>query len=236
VQIHRFGEDHSLPVAAPGSDFRAGVLARGGPVEVTVLHVPAGGIVGRHAAPARGLLCVVSGEGWASGPDGERRRIRSGDAACWEAGEEGEAGSKAGLTAICVEGELEVLARSVLREIDVVDYDPARAAWFEDLSAFIWSAVADIAVRIEHVGSTSVPGLAAKPIIDIDIVLRGEEDVAPAIGRSVRSGTAGSASSAWAVARRSPARRSSRSCRRRTSTPSSRTAAPTSTTGCCATC
>jgi GrpB-like predicted nucleotidyltransferase (UPF0157 family) len=33
-------------------------------------------------------------------------------------------------------------------------------------------------VSIEHVGSTSVPGLAAKPIIDIDIVVSGEDVVA----------------------------------------------------------
>jgi GrpB-like predicted nucleotidyltransferase (UPF0157 family) len=183
VQLHRFGEDHLLPVRADGSSFLAGGLARGGPVEVSVLHLRAGGLVGRHAAPVRRLLCVVEGEGWASGSDGERRRIRRADAACWEAGEEGEAGSESGLTAICVDGELEVLARSVLREIEIVDYDPAWVAWFDELRAFVWPAVADLAVRIDHVGSTSVPGLAAKPIIDMDVVLQGEEDAAPAIER-----------------------------------------------------
>jgi GrpB-like predicted nucleotidyltransferase (UPF0157 family) len=52
----------------------------------------------------------------------------------------------------------------------VVAYDPAWPQIFEDLRARIWPAVASFALGIEHVGSTSVPGLAAKPIIDLDVV------------------------------------------------------------------
>lgn len=44
---------------------------------------------------------------------------------------------------------------------------------FERLAAVVWPAVSAHALTIEHVGSTSVPGLAAKPIIDIDIVIEG---------------------------------------------------------------
>jgi GrpB-like predicted nucleotidyltransferase (UPF0157 family) len=40
-----------------------------------------------------------------------------------------------------------------------------------------------LAVRIEHVGSTSVAGLAAKPTIDIDVVIRSRGDLPAAIGR-----------------------------------------------------
>jgi GrpB-like predicted nucleotidyltransferase (UPF0157 family) len=58
-------------------------------------------------------------------------------------------------------------ARTVL----VVDYDPAWPLAFSALRAPIWEAVQDIAFSIEHVGSTSVPGLAAKPIIDMDVVM-----------------------------------------------------------------
>jgi len=53
----------------------------------------------------------------------------------------------------------------------VVDYDLAWPRLFEELKASIWDAVAGIAVAVEHVGSTSVPGLAAKPVIDIDVVV-----------------------------------------------------------------
>jgi GrpB-like predicted nucleotidyltransferase (UPF0157 family) len=50
----------------------------------------------------------------------------------------------------------------------------AQAAWAEDfgvLRARLWPVVRSGAIAIEHVGSTAVPGLAAKPIIDIDVVV-----------------------------------------------------------------
>lgn len=40
---------------------------------------------------------------------------------------------------------------------------------------------ADVAHVTEHVGSTAVPGLDAKPIIDLDVVVPGEAVVGPAI-------------------------------------------------------
>ena len=65
----------------------------------------------------------------------------------------------------------------------VVDYDPEWPRRFDDLRARIWPAVAGLADRIEHVGSTAVPGLKAKPIIDMTIVVPQRADVPPAIGR-----------------------------------------------------
>jgi GrpB-like predicted nucleotidyltransferase (UPF0157 family) len=65
----------------------------------------------------------------------------------------------------------------------VTEYDPEWPQRFEDLRARIWPAVVGVADRIEHVGSTSVPGLAAKPIIDMTIVVRQRADVPPAIDR-----------------------------------------------------
>jgi GrpB-like predicted nucleotidyltransferase (UPF0157 family) len=59
------------------------------------------------------------------------------------------------------------------RTVVVVDYDEDWPRRFEDLRARIWPAVADMAVRIEHVGSTSVAGLVAKPIIDMTVVVAG---------------------------------------------------------------
>lgn len=58
--------------------------------------------------------------------------------------------------------------------IEVRDYDPAWPDQFEKLRAeyaAAFEAAAVPFVSIEHVGSTSVPGLAAKPVIDIDIVV-----------------------------------------------------------------
>ena len=53
--------------------------------------------------------------------------------------------------------------------IEVVDYDPAWPAKFENEAARLREGLGDLAVRIDHVGSTSVPGLAAKPIVDIQV-------------------------------------------------------------------
>jgi GrpB-like predicted nucleotidyltransferase (UPF0157 family) len=61
--------------------------------------------------------------------------------------------------------------------IVVVDYDPGWPAAFERLRAAIWPVVAEVAQSVEHVGSTSVPGLAAKPIIDVSVVVGAESDV-----------------------------------------------------------
>ncbi|SDF98484.1 GrpB domain, predicted nucleotidyltransferase, UPF0157 family [Sinosporangium album] len=51
----------------------------------------------------------------------------------------------------------------------IVDYDPAWPVMFADLGAGLRRALGDVAVRIDHIGSTSVPGLAAKPVIDVQI-------------------------------------------------------------------
>jgi len=56
-------------------------------------------------------------------------------------------------------------------EIVVVEYDPRWPELFAELRGSVWPALMDIALSIEHVGSTSVPGLAAKPVIDIDVVV-----------------------------------------------------------------
>jgi GrpB-like predicted nucleotidyltransferase (UPF0157 family) len=73
--------------------------------------------------------------------------------------------------------------RKVGRTVVVVDYDAEWPRRFEELRARIWPVVSDVVIRIEHVGSTSVPGLAAKPIVDMTIVVGGRSDVPPTIER-----------------------------------------------------
>jgi GrpB-like predicted nucleotidyltransferase (UPF0157 family) len=50
-----------------------------------------------------------------------------------------------------------------------VDYDPASPQTYERWRQQVAAALGRTATRIEHVGSTSVPGLAAKPIVDIQV-------------------------------------------------------------------
>ena len=70
----------------------------------------------------------------------------------------------------------------------VVAYDPAWPETFEMLRRKLAAALGDIVIDIHHVGSTSVPGLAAKPTIDIDIVIESTEQLPVAIERLSRAG------------------------------------------------
>jgi GrpB-like predicted nucleotidyltransferase (UPF0157 family) len=56
------------------------------------------------------------------------------------------------------------------RKIIIHDYDERWPKIFEKHAAIIRKALGGVALRIEHIGSTSVPCLAAKPIIDILVV------------------------------------------------------------------
>jgi GrpB-like predicted nucleotidyltransferase (UPF0157 family) len=59
--------------------------------------------------------------------------------------------------------------------IVVVDYDPAWLSTFAVLDARYREALVGVPlIGIEHVGSTAVPGLAAKPVIDVDIIVTDE--------------------------------------------------------------
>jgi len=106
----------------------------------------------------------------------------------WDKGEAHEAGSETGMTALCIEGDFDLWAFPVTTEIVVSDYDPEWPNWFERIRLHVWPAVEDIALRIDHVGSTSVPGLAAKPIIDMDIVVGPEDKVRPVTERLAATG------------------------------------------------
>ena len=63
----------------------------------------------------------------------------------------------------------------------VVDYNPLWPRQFETLGSRLANVLGGLAVTIEHVGSTAVPGLAAKPIIDIDVLLSAPEDLPSAM-------------------------------------------------------
>ncbi len=54
-----------------------------------------------------------------------------------------------------------------MRIIEVIDYDPVWREKFEAERKMLGQILSDVAIKIHHIGSTAVPGLAAKPIIDI---------------------------------------------------------------------
>src|SRR5579871_2523815 len=77
-------------------------------------------------------------------------------------------------------GELQPLSSPIW----IAEYDPGWPRRFETAAQVIRSALGDRVLRLEHVGSTSVPGLPAKPIIDILLVVTNsarEEEYATAL-------------------------------------------------------
>jgi GrpB-like predicted nucleotidyltransferase (UPF0157 family) len=75
-------------------------------------------------------------------------------------------------------------AELVPSKLEIVDYDPEWPARFDAQAALIRRALGSAALGIDHVGSTSVPDLAAKPVIDIVLTVlhsSREETYAPAL-------------------------------------------------------
>jgi GrpB-like predicted nucleotidyltransferase (UPF0157 family) len=69
------------------------------------------------------------------------------------------------------------------RKVLVVEYDASWPLTFASLRSPIWQALRGIALSVDHVGSTSVPGLAAKPIIDIDATVPSRAEMPAVIER-----------------------------------------------------
>ena len=63
--------------------------------------------------------------------------------------------------------------------LTVVDYNPEWAELFRQLGSRLRAALGEVALRIDHTGSTAVPGLVAKPIIDVQISVVSLEPVGP---------------------------------------------------------
>lgn len=62
----------------------------------------------------------------------------------------------------------------MMRKIIIEDYNNEWIHWFQQIKDRLNKTLSASILAIEHVGSTSIPGLAAKPIIDIDIIIEQE--------------------------------------------------------------
>lgn len=70
----------------------------------------------------------------------------------------------------------------------VVDYDTAWPRLFTDMAGSLRLLLGDAVCEIDHVGSTAVPDLAAKPIIDIDVTLVCPAHIAAACEKMIAAG------------------------------------------------
>lgn len=73
-------------------------------------------------------------------------------------------------------------------KVIVLPYDAAWADAFQAISDEIRRALGELALGIEHVGSTSVPGMSAKPCIDLDVVIRDDSVLPDVIGKLAAAG------------------------------------------------
>jgi GrpB-like predicted nucleotidyltransferase (UPF0157 family) len=80
--------------------------------------------------------------------------------------------------------DLQVVSKRKQKVIDIVEYNPEWPAQFATIKERIINALGERALSVEHVGSTSVPGLPAKDTIDVDLVVedpRDEDSYIPAL-------------------------------------------------------
>ena len=70
----------------------------------------------------------------------------------------------------------------------LVPYDPAWSETFAQMCEVYAAALEGLSVAIEHVGSTAIPGLMAKPILDIDIVIPTREALPEVVVRLAKLG------------------------------------------------
>lgn len=70
-----------------------------------------------------------------------------------------------------------------MKPVRVQPYDPDWPRAFQEIRSYVWPAVRDIAEELEHIGSTAVPGLPARPVIDACIVVASPDELQPCIQR-----------------------------------------------------
>jgi quercetin dioxygenase-like cupin family protein len=80
-------------------------ISAGAPFQAAVFRVAPGGRLARHPASYPQILAVLDGSGAVSGRSGVDEPIAAGEAVFWQAGEEHETKSEAGLTALIIEGD-----------------------------------------------------------------------------------------------------------------------------------
>jgi len=107
MEILRTDIDAANPVHQFESRGTASLLLGQGNGETRtwIVHLAAGGEIGRHEAGFDQLFIVAQGEGWAAGGDGRRVPIRVGEAARFAKGEMHGKGSETGMIAVMVQLE-----------------------------------------------------------------------------------------------------------------------------------
>lgn len=124
MKIYRFDRNVGHRVDRYASNF---IMSRIANIKketvIGCMHLEENGVIGYHKAVVSQLLLIVNGEGWVSGSDRLKVKVKVGDAVFWEKGEEHETGTDTSLTAIVIESE----------EIHPEKYMPLKEVNFSDM-------------------------------------------------------------------------------------------------------
>jgi GrpB-like predicted nucleotidyltransferase (UPF0157 family)/predicted kinase len=93
----------------------------------------------------------------------------------------GDVGFAIDTTGLAAEEVADAIWDDIHEAVEVVAYDPAWPGEFEAERAQVAAALGDLALEIHHIGSTAVPGLDAKPIIDAMVTVRHLDDAVDCI-------------------------------------------------------
>jgi len=74
------------------------------------------------------------------------------------------------------------------RTIEIVPYQARWVDEFRDIGVALRGALGELALRIDHIGSTSVPGLGAKDVVDVQVTIAALELAAPLAAAFQRAG------------------------------------------------
>lgn len=80
------------------------------------------------------------------------------------------------------------LDKNIKRKYSISEYDSNWVAKYESIKEIISGIFGDKAIQIEHVGSTSIPGMKAKPLIDVLIMVDNIKDLSQEISKMVSVG------------------------------------------------
>lgn len=109
MRVLTLGSVPRRTVDAHGSTgFTVGGLGLTADAHLVVVALRPGGVIGAHPAAGRQVLVVVEGDARVTGGDGTSADLGPGQAAVWEPGERHETRSGGGLTALVVEGDVEI--------------------------------------------------------------------------------------------------------------------------------
>jgi len=78
--------------------------------------------------------------------------------------------------------------KNIQRKYAFQNYDPNWTKKFDEIKLFLQSVFKDKTLKIEHVGSTSIPNMKAKPIIDVLVVIEKMEDFAEEKQKMISAG------------------------------------------------